>query len=188
MEDLRRVADLLEGKSGAGNPETTPAPLRVKHSLPTAASYGLKRVRCSGCSERPNCQNILERKQVNKCRWCHSAESVTRNRLSRAKRRSPQPNGASRKRAIPQLRTVRCSGCPERPDCANVLKRYRVQKVNQCWQCVAAEGKTRVQKYQKSKRSNSQPKLRSVWHGGEGLRRCSVPSSLSRDSFEEAGV
>ena len=189
---LRRIADVLEAEFDARDREAVPTPPRGSSLItPEVASYRLKRVRCSGCPERPRCPNVLERKRigkVNKCRECRSAEGLTRTRLSRAKRKSESSlNGSARKRALPTLKEVRCSGCPERPDCANVVKRYRVRKVNQCWQCLAAQGKTRTQRQRAIKRPTCEPKVRSVWHGGEGLSRCSA-SSLSWGTFERAGV
>ena len=188
--ELRRLANLLEGGGNTGNPETVAAPPQGKSLItPEVAGYGLTRVRCSGCPERPDCSNILERKRigkVNKCRQCHSAQAITRSRLYNAKRRAALPAGTSRKRALPTLKKVCCSGCPQRPNCTSVVKRYRVQKVNKCWKCVDAEATTSAQRYQSTKRRNGQPMLRSVWHGGEGLSRCSA-SSLSRDSFEGTG-
>ena len=189
--ELRRVVEHLEGGFDTGDREATPPPHPPDEAPPpTAATYGLKRVRCSGCPERRRCPNILERnriRKVNKCQECHNAENATRNRLNRAKRKPERPNGAARKRPLQTLKTVRCSGCPERPDCTNLLKRYRVQKTNQCWQCLAGQDKTRMQRHQNIKRSTSQPKLRSVWHGGEGLS-AGAPSSLDPNTLPSKGV
>ena len=154
------------------------------------ARYGLKKVRCSGCPERPRCPNILERKRikkVNKCRECHNAESLTRNRLARAKRKLEPRNRSAGKRALPTLKEVRCSGCSQRPDCSNLVKRYAVRKVNLCFACLDAEAKSAEQRLHKIKQSSSPPRVRSVWHGGEGLSRCSA-SSLGRDSLVGTGV
>ena len=167
--------------------EPPPAPPQDKTLItPEVAGYRLKKVRCSGCPQRPRCPNILERKRigkVNKCPECHAAEAATRARLARAKRK-PRPKGATRK---PVLKAVRCSGCPQRPNCTNVVKRYRVLKVNQCWKCIATQVDSSAQRYRAIKQSTSEPKVRSVWHGGEGLARCSA-SSLGGKSFEEVGA
>ena len=157
---------------------------------PEVTSYGLKKVRCSGCPERPRCPNILERKRikkVNKCRQCRNAEAATRNRLARAWREPARSKRASGKRALTELKLVHCSGCSQRPDCSNLVKRYAVRKVNLCFACLDAKAKSAEQRLHKIKRSSSQPRVRSVWHGGEGLSRCSA-SSLGRDAFEAVGA
>ena len=157
---------------------------------PEVARYGLKRVRCSGSPERPRCPNILERKRikkVNKCRQCRNAEAATRNRLAWARREPARSMHAGRKRALTEMKLVRCSGCSHRPNCSNLVKRYAVRKVNLCFACLDAKAKSAEQRLHKIKQSSSQPRVRSVWHGGEGLSRCSA-SSLSRGSIEGAGA
>ena len=169
---------------------SAPPPRGKSLITPEVAGYGLKRVRCSRCPERPHCPNILERKRirkVNKCRECHNAETLTRNRLARARRKLEPRNRSAGKRALPTLKEVRCSRCSLRPDCSNLVKRYAVRKVNLCFACLDAEAKSAEQRLHKIKQSSSPPRVRSVWHGGEGLSRCSA-SSLGRDSLVRTGV
>ena len=169
---------------------SAPRPRGRSMISPKVAGYGLKRVRCSGCPERPRCPNILEReriRKVNKCRECHNAESLTRNRLARARRKLEPRNRSAGKRALPTLKEVRCSGCSLRPDCSNLVKRYAVRKVNLCFACLDAEAKSAEQRLHKTKQPSSPPRLRSVWHGGEGLSS-GAPSSLDPNTLPGMGV
>ena len=189
--ELRRMEDVLDGEFAARDPETPSAPSPGGSKIsPEVAGYGLKRVRCSGCPERPRCPNILERKKigkVNKCRECHNAETLTRNRLARAKRKLEPRNRSSGKRAFPTLKEVRCSGCSLRPDCSNLVMRYAVRKVNLCFACLDDEAKSAEHRLHKIKQSSSPPRLRSVWHGGEGLSS-GASSSLDPNLLPSMGV
>ena len=149
--ELRRVADVLDGELAARDAETPTAPPRGRSLIPSEGTPGseLQKARCSGCPERPRCPNIVVRRRVRKdlkCPACINAMHAEKIKLAQAKHIRDRAEPAERNGRT--LKSVCCSGCPQRPNCPTVLKLYRANTENHCLDCVVSQQKAKAHRYQ----------------------------------------
>ena len=81
---------------------------RLEHAPPRGGSlispevtrYGLRRVRCSGCPERPHCSNSVERHRVQKVNHCWQYIDAEAKAGRRRYRQSKRPAGQPKFRSV----------------------------------------------------------------------------------------
>ena len=91
---------------------------------------------------------------------------------------APEPPALKAKKPGAKGELVSCPGCPQNTDCTNQVKSLRRGKPPRCEECKRLVSAARQRLIRANKKSQSDPKTKTVWHGGEGLSAAG-PSSLS---------